>query len=82
MSVVFADGVAYVGDAAGNFLHWAGTKYCVISVNDLDTYYKSWRQLIESGAQTIFPGHGAPFPVAKLRENVGRQRKDHIVRFA
>lgn len=53
ISLVFADGTAIVGDAAADFLAWAGTKHCVISVNDLDAYYESWRKLIARGAQDL-----------------------------
>ena len=81
ISLVFGDGDAIVGDAAANFLGWAGTKHCVISVNDLDAYYQSWRKLAASAGCTIFPAHGKPFPVARLHEDIGKQRKEHMVPF-
>jgi len=82
ISLVFGDGDAIAGDAAADFLRWAGTKHCVISMNDLDAYYESWRKLAASGARTIFPAHGRPFPVARLHEDIGRQRKEHMVPFS
>ena len=81
ISLVFGDGTAIAGDAAADFLGWAGTKHCVISMNDLDAYYESWRKLAASGAHTIFPAHGKPFPAARLDEDIGRQRKEHMVPF-
>ncbi len=70
ISVVFDDGDALVGDAAANMLQWAGTRYHVIALDDLAEYERSWRRLIVAGAQRIFPAHGAPFPVARLKENM------------
>jgi hypothetical protein len=29
----------------------------------------------------IFPAHGKPFPVAKLRQDMGKQRKERMVAF-
>jgi hypothetical protein len=70
-----------IGIAAADFLAWAGTKHCVISMHDLDAYYESWRKLAASGTRTIFPAHGKPFPVARLHEAIGKQRKEHMVPF-
>jgi len=82
ISLVFGDGDALVGDAAADFLAWAGTKHCVISMHDLDAYYESWRKLASSGARTIYPAHGKPFPIARLNEDLGKQRKECMVPFA
>ena len=67
---MFDDGDALVGDAAANMLQWAGTRYHVIALDDLAEYERSWLKLIAAGAQRIFPAHGAPFPVARLKENM------------
>ena len=50
-----------VGDAAANFLQFAGTKHCIIYLEDLDQYYQSWVRILEAGAKRIFPAHGEPF---------------------
>ena len=81
ISLVFGNGDALAGDAAADFLAWAGTKHCVISVNDLDAYYASWRKLATAGARTIYPAHGSPFPIARLEEDIGKQRKECMVLF-
>lgn len=72
VSIVFDDGDALVGDAAANMLQFAGTKYCVIALEDFDQYYQSWQKIIDYGARRVFPAHGTPFPVEKLKENIGR----------
>ena len=75
ISVLFDDGDCIVGDAAANFLQFAGTKYCVIFISDIHEYYKSWRKIISEKAQRIFPAHGKPFAVEKLVKNIGKINK-------
>jgi glyoxylase-like metal-dependent hydrolase (beta-lactamase superfamily II) len=82
ISVVFDDGDCLAGDAAANFLQWAGAAFCVISVDDLEAYYASWQKLIAAGARRIFPSHGLPFGVEALRQNMGRHKKENMVPFA
>jgi glyoxylase-like metal-dependent hydrolase (beta-lactamase superfamily II) len=82
ISIVFDDGDCISGDAASNFLQWAGTKYCVISVDDLYTYYASWQKLIASSAKRIFPSHGKPFNADALRQNLGKHKREEMVLFA
>ena len=78
ISVVFDDGDCIVGDAAAN-IRFAGTKYCVIIIEDLETYYQSWKKRISQGARQIFPAHGKPFPAEKLEQNINRISKKHMV---
>jgi hydroxyacylglutathione hydrolase len=79
ISILFDDGDCIVGDAAANFLQFAGTKYCVIYVCDIDEYYKSWRKIISKNAKKIFPAHGKPFTVEKLKENIGKNKKKNMI---
>jgi hydroxyacylglutathione hydrolase len=79
ISVVFDDGDCIVGDAAANFPQFLGTKYCVIIIEDLGAYYKSWRNLISEGARQIFPAHGKPFPSEKLEQNIDKNSRKHMV---
>ncbi len=72
ISIVFEDGDCIVGDAAANFLRFAGTRYCVIFISDIHEYYRSWEQLISRKVRLIFPAHGRPFTVEKLVRNVGK----------
>jgi len=79
ISVVLEDGDSYIGDAAAKFLRFAGTKYCIIYIEDLDQYYASWRQLIQSGATRLNPAHGKPFGIEKLAKYIGRNRARNMV---
>ncbi|MDR3645210.1 MAG: MBL fold metallo-hydrolase [Clostridia bacterium] len=42
ISILFDDGDCVIGDAAAHMLSFAGTKYCVIFICNMDEYYKSW----------------------------------------
>jgi hydroxyacylglutathione hydrolase len=79
VSILFDDDDCLIGDAASNFLRFAGTKYCVIFIADMDAYYKSWEKVIAAGAQRIFPAHGAPFTVDKLKTNLWKNKAENIV---
>lgn len=79
ISILFDDGDCIVGDAAANVFQFAGAKYCVVSIDDYDEYYANWRTIIAANARQIFPAHGQPFPVAKLVENLGKNRKRDMI---
>lgn len=79
ITLLMDDGDCFVGDAAANFLQFAGTHYCVIFVQNLDVYYRSWQNIISAGARTIFPAHGVPFPVQRLAENIGKNKNSDLV---
>ena len=81
ISIVFDDGDCISGDATANFLQWAGAKYCVISVDNLDQYYMSWQKLITGHAQQIFPSHGRPFAIEALQRNLGKHKKENMALF-
>jgi len=75
ISVVMDDGTCFCGDAAANFLQFAGARYCVIFVEDLALYYHSWNLLLAAGARVVCPAHGKPFPARRLMENKGYHRR-------
>ena len=68
-----------VGDAAAHMLPFAGTKYCVIFICDMDQYYQSWEKIIRAGAKCIFPAHGNPFSVEKLKQNMRKNKAENRV---
>jgi hydroxyacylglutathione hydrolase len=37
-------------------------------VGDLDQAVASWNLLLARGVKTVYPGHGRPFPAARLAE--------------
>jgi hydroxyacylglutathione hydrolase len=79
ISILFDDGDCIVGDAAANFLQFAGTKYCVIYICDIDEYYKSWGKIISKNAKQILPAHGKAFLVEELKKNIGKNKKKNMV---
>lgn len=79
VSILFPDGSCVVGDAAAHMLPFAGTKYCVIFICNMGTYYKSWEKIIQSGAKRIYPAHGAPFSIDKLVQNIHKNKERNMV---
>ena len=66
ISVVLADGSAFVGDAAMNLLWWAGLRHRPLGIEDINAVYASWKKLQEHGATMIYPAHGKPFSAQEL----------------
>lgn len=64
ISVILANGDAFVGDACMNFLNFL--HYRPIELCDSDLVFESWRKIIQIGAKTIYPAHGKPFAVKEL----------------
>ena len=79
ISVLLEDGNCFVGDAAANFLQFAGTKYCVILVEDIEEYYRTWGKLISCGARRVYPAHGKPFAVENLSRHMGGIKSSDVV---
>ncbi|MBW9144683.1 MBL fold metallo-hydrolase [Clostridium sp. CM027] len=46
---------------------------------NIDEYYESWRKIISENCQRIFPAHGNPFSVEKLKINIGKNQKKDMV---
>ena len=79
VSILFDDGDCLIGDAAANFLSFAGTKNCVVFVSDLNQYYATWIDVLARGAKRIYPAHGAPFQSERLTRNLGKNRAENMV---
>jgi len=54
----------FCGDAAMN--NFPSTARQIIWIENLENYQQSWDVMINSGAKTIYPGHGNSFPVEDL----------------
>ncbi len=80
ISLLLDGGASIVGDAAANFLQWAGTRHCIISIDNLHDYYASWEKLIAEKTQIIYPAHGNKFRVDALKRNL--RKHAHVVPFA
>jgi glyoxylase-like metal-dependent hydrolase (beta-lactamase superfamily II) len=79
--LVLDSGDAFCGDAAANFLLWAGTRYYPVFMTDMDEAYRSWQKMLDAGAQTIYPAHGKPFPAERLRQNMFRIKNVNLAAF-
>jgi len=75
ISLLLDNGQCLVGDAAAHMLTFAGTKNCVIFINDLEQYYRSWELIIDKGAQEILPAHGNRFSISLLKQNIRKYKK-------
>jgi hydroxyacylglutathione hydrolase len=79
ISLLLDDGICFVGDAAANMLQFLGTRYCVIVIDDLKQYYHNWERLIKENVKTIYPAHGKPFGIEKLKNNLYKNREENMV---
>ncbi len=81
ISVLLDNGVIFCGDAAMSWPLWAGIKYCTIFITDINKFYGSWEKIIENGAKEVYPSHGKPFEIKKLKENIWEYSNDSLVEF-
>jgi glyoxylase-like metal-dependent hydrolase (beta-lactamase superfamily II) len=81
IAIALDTGEVFCGDAAANFLLWAGTRYCTVFMTDMEAAYRSWQKILDAGAQTIYPAHGRPFPAEKLRQNLGSIKNENLATF-
>jgi hydroxyacylglutathione hydrolase len=80
LSVLLADGQAFVGDLTANYAQHKYAPPGLGSVfppfaDDGDELLESWMKLLEAGAQTIAPGHGQTFSAEVLREEYNRRKR-------
>lgn len=60
----------FSGDTAVRMFLYAGTKYCTILNADIERVYETWRIFFTYPIKTIYPGHGKPFTLKQLKENI------------
>jgi hydroxyacylglutathione hydrolase len=66
IGVLTDSGDLFCGDLVYNFFGRPGLIYCI---NDLADYNISIEKLKHLDVQTVYPGHGKPFPVQRLIKN-------------
>ncbi len=73
ISLVLDNGDAFVGDICPNtwYNRWRGSHFPPFA-DDIAAVYPSWRKLLNAPAQTLYPGHGAPYPAEALRQELKR----------
>jgi hydroxyacylglutathione hydrolase len=68
VSVLLDAGDAFVGDLAMNAFPLRLSPGLPVLADDIHTVRESWKYLLELGAQTVYPGHGKPFPIDAIRK--------------
>lgn len=66
ISVMLESGDAFVGCLAQNRAPFVLRPKLPIYAKDLELLKKSWGKVLSMGAETIYPGHGKPFPVKMI----------------
>lgn len=80
-ALVLDSGEVFCGDAAASMLLFAGSRYCPVFMTDMETAYQSWQKMIDAGAERVYPTHGKPFPIARLKEQMGKIKTSDLIRF-
>jgi hydroxyacylglutathione hydrolase len=75
LSVLLADGQAFVGDLTANYVPLGLSSVFPPFADDGDELLESWMKLLEAGAKTIAPAHGRPFSAEVLREEYSRRKR-------
>lgn len=68
ISIVLESGEAFIGCMAHNKFPFVIRPGLPIYAMDIDLIKQSWKAIIDEGAHTIYPGHGKPFPLGKIRK--------------
>jgi glyoxylase-like metal-dependent hydrolase (beta-lactamase superfamily II) len=66
LSLIDAEGNWLCGDAAANYLNWAGTRHAPAFVTDFSQFYGSWRKVLDLGIRMVRPAHGRDFHPDRL----------------
>lgn len=66
ISVVLESGDAFVGCMAHNRPPFVLKPKLPIYALDIELLKESWAKIIKLGAETIWPGHGKPFPLERI----------------
>lgn len=79
--IVLDDGTTFCGDAASSFPLLAGIKYSTLFITNMEQSYQSWQKMIDEESSVIYPSHGKPFNVSKLKKNKGKIKTSDLVKF-
>ncbi len=70
VSVILNSGEAFVGCMAHNGFPFRFKPGLPIYAQDIDVIKENWKALIDKGITFIYPGHGKPFPVAVIKNQL------------
>jgi glyoxylase-like metal-dependent hydrolase (beta-lactamase superfamily II) len=77
ISVITSSGKAFCGDAAMNYLNFAGCRHRPIYLADEQLVFASWQKMLEKGAKIFYPAHGKPFAAERLMDSLRRFSVTH-----
>ncbi len=72
ISVLLDTGDAFIGDLAVNIPPLHFKPGLPIFIDDLEQIRESWKLLLDSGAQKVYPAHGKPFSANIIRKTILR----------
>ena len=81
ISLLDEDMNLFCGDAASDFLRILGTSYTPPFITDLSQFYVTWQKIIDSGVKKLYPAHGNPFDISKIKKNINRLSPDKTGEF-
>lgn len=70
LSVILDDGRAMVGDLAMNM---PGGKIFPIFAEEPDVIFESWQKLVKNEVKTLYPAHGRPISINKIKARLKRR---------
>lgn len=69
LCILLSDGICLVGDTLMNWpMNLFGANPCPIVYEDRDRLVKSWATLVQSGAKILYPSHGKPVRIERLKK--------------
>lgn len=81
ISLLDEDMNLFCGDAASDFLRILGTSYTPPFITDLSQFYITWQKIIDSGVKKLYPAHGNPFGISKIKHNIHKLTPDKTGEF-
>jgi glyoxylase-like metal-dependent hydrolase (beta-lactamase superfamily II) len=81
ISLIIDNEYIMCGDAASNYLNWAGAYFLTLFNEDLNNIYKSWEYISALKVKYILPSHGKPFTIKMLIQNMNKYRQEDLVKF-
>jgi len=70
VSVILNTGEAFVGCMAHNGFPFRSRPGLPIYAQDINSIKDNWKTIIDRGITMIYPGHGKPFPVAAIKNQL------------
>lgn len=70
VSVVLDSGEAFVGCMAQNGWPFTSRPRFPIYASDIELLKNSWKKILKLGVNTIYPGHGNPFSIQNIKNQI------------